>query len=108
MKMFTLYIGCANAFDAALPVIYPRFDSFTFQHGEGFFRGESEPVLLVRIATDDGAAVIAAAQELRARLNQFGIGIEYDGRYYRCRADDPAQALQQQLARENSPVEVAA
>lgn len=98
MKLFTLYIGCAEAFDPVLRILYPRFDSFTFLHGEGVFRGGREPVLLVRIATEDGGAVIAAAEHIRAELDQVGVGIEYGGRYYRLRQDDPASALQRVLA----------
>lgn len=98
MKLFTLYIGCADAFEPVLRILYPRFDSFTFLHGEGVFRGGREPVLLVRIATEDGAAVIAAAERIRAELDQVGVGIEYGGRYFRLRRDDQASALQQALA----------
>ena len=100
MKLFTIHVGAASAFDAVLNVIYPRFDSFTILNGQGVFRGQSEPALLVHVATNDGLGVIAAAQAVRAALNQTGVGIEYDGLYYRCRENDDALELQQQLGRE--------
>lgn len=70
--------------ETVLEVLRPRFECFTLQNGEGFFCGHSEPVLLVRIATEDGPALIGAAEELRCRLNQIDIGIEYSGRYNHC------------------------
>ena len=61
MKLFTLHIGCANAFETVLRIIYPRLESFTFPQGEG------EPVLLVRIATEDASAVVDTAGLIRAQ-----------------------------------------
>jgi hypothetical protein len=99
MKTFTLRINGENVFDAALSLLYPRFDSLTFLQEE-WRRDEGPPVLRVEVVTNDGAAVIAAAELIRARLDQLGVGIEYAGRCYRCGAEDPATELQEQLARE--------
>jgi len=101
LELFTLYVGCADAKAAkgiVSQVVGSFFESFTLLEGEGFFRGMREPVQLVRIATDDVEKVLAAASEIRARLNQDGVGVEYGGAYYRCTAEDCAEALRRRFA----------
>lgn len=102
MKRFTLCIGCANAFQTVLRIVYPRFESLTFLNGEGASHGEHEPVLRVQVITRDGESVIAAAEAIRRELGQIQVGIEHGGRYYRCHEGDPATALQRQLALEHA------
>src|SRR5438045_2633251 len=95
MKVFTLYLGTTNpdAKDAVVKLISERFGSFTVISGEGHYHGQFEPMWFVRIATDKPLLVVETADALRSALNQEVVGIEYESRYYKCTADDPATAL---------------
>ena len=95
MDVFTLYVGTSQpaAKETLGRILRERFESFTVISGEGYFRGEPEPMWFVRLATNDPQAVIATAEAIRAALHQDGVGIEHRGRYYRCTATDPASDL---------------
>ena len=98
MRCYTLYIGSRSAdhaeADAALvaSITASRFRSFTLFEGSGWFRGRREQVSMVKIATDDYDSVFDLARDLRARLDQDGIGLEYDGFYHRVTKADDASA----------------
>ena len=95
MQIFTLHIGSgqADAHAVIVGIVGSRFESFTLITATGWFRAQCEPSWLVKIATDDVAKVIEAASQVRTALQQDGVGIEHEGRYYRCTAADPASAL---------------
>ena len=93
--MFTLYVGTTQdgAKSNITRIVGEQFPSFTILQGEGFFRGTAEPVWMVKIATEDCQRIIETAAQIRQTLNQDGVGIEVDGRYFRCTQADPASAL---------------
>lgn len=97
MTMFALYIGNnqTDAKNQIIRIVGEQFPSFTLIQGEGFFRGTAEPVWMVKIATEDCDCrlIIETAAQIRQTLDQDGVGIECDGRYYRCTQADPATAL---------------
>ena len=103
MKVLTLYIGTSQpgAKEAVVKIIGAHFESFTVISGEGYFRGEAEPMWFVRIATDKPLQVVELAESLRKSLNQETVGIDFEGRYYPCTATDPATALKHILHRQN-------
>jgi hypothetical protein len=102
MRLFSLYVGTnqPGAKIEILRLVRERFGSFTLIQGEGFFRGVSEPVWIVKIATDDFRAVLATAAQIRAALDQDGVGIEYAGQYHRVTKDNPAAALRRLFRRQ--------
>src|SRR3954451_5044213 len=95
MKVFTLYIGTnrAGARKTIVHIIDERFPSFTVISGEGHFQGKTESMWFVRIATEEPLKVIETAEAIRVALNQEGVGIEYESRYYRCMEGDCAKEL---------------
>ena len=95
MRLFSLYVGTnqPGAKREILRFVGASFASFTLIQGEGFFRGAAEPVWVIKIATDDVQAVLATAAQIRAALDQDGVGIEHAGQYHRVTKDDPAAAL---------------
>ena len=104
MKVFTLYIGTKQpgAKETLLEILRKRFESFTVISGEGYFRGAAEPMWFVRLATDHPQKVLEISEEIRSALRQDGVGIEYQSRYYRCTATDPASDLAEALKREEA------
>lgn len=97
MKMFTLYVG-AGSEEEIVSLLGRWFESFTVQQGLGVFREQRERMWLVKIATANPARVIAAAEEIRARFAQDGVGIEFLGQYFRVTATDAASELKTFLA----------
>src|SRR3954447_2447847 len=95
MKVFTLYVGTTQpeAKDSVVKLISERFGSFTVISGEGYYHGQFEPMWFVRIATDKPLLAVETADALRSTLSQEVVGIEYESRYYKCTARDPASAL---------------
>ena len=95
MKVFTLYVGTTQpeAKDTVVKLISERFGSFTVISGEGYYHGQFEPMWFVRIATDKPLLAVETADALRSALNQEVVGIEFESRYYKCTATDPATAL---------------
>ena len=95
MKVFTLYVGTtqADAKEIVVKLISERFGSFTVISGEGHHHGKFEPMWFVRIGTNKPLLVVETADALRTALKQEVVGIEYESRYYRCTAEDPASAL---------------
>jgi len=100
LELFKLYVGSLDsksAEDTVTEVVGNLFESFTLLKGEGFFQGKREPVYFVRIATDDVEKVLAAASEIRDRLQQDEVGVEYGGVYYRCTVSDQGDALRRRF-----------
>lgn len=102
LRLFTLYVGSAQPPNkaAAIKIVGDLFESFTLQEVEGCFRGQTEPTLLIKLATNHCTKVIQTAGRIRDSLHQDGVGIEYKGRYYRCTEKDPASALSAAVAAE--------
>ena len=69
--------------DDVVSTVAERIESFTISDALGYFRGMPEHTLVITIAHDDRALVENVAQDLRARLQQEGIGLECDGVYTR-------------------------
>ncbi|HWD92526.1 MAG TPA: hypothetical protein VG938_09265 [Verrucomicrobiae bacterium] len=103
MKIFTLYIGMnePGAGENILRILGESFPSFTFIEGKGVFRGTLESMWFVKIATTDSRLAIRVAENIRSTLQQDSVGIEYDNRYYKCTAADPASDLAKRLEAEN-------
>ena len=89
--MFRIYIGSRNetnqisSTDEELIVgtLSLEFDSFTYHKAVGVFRGTKEETLIVTVGNTTLETVKAVASELRALLEQDGIGIEHEGAYIR-------------------------
>ena len=64
-------------------IINERFESYTILKGDGYFRLQPAPTLIVHIASDDTNAVIAIGNKLRLAFDQEGVGLVYDGLYRR-------------------------
>ncbi len=64
------------------------FPSATIQRADAIFEGARRPVLLARIRSDSGSAIVALAQRLCLDFRQRFVGVEVDGRYVRVYADD--------------------
>jgi hypothetical protein len=91
MKVYQLHIG-SNSPDGRISpetessiqaAVSKEFPSFSLLRGKGFFRGQAEELLIVKIATDQEEVVYQLASNLREAMNQDGIGVEHDGRYNR-------------------------
>jgi hypothetical protein len=87
---YKLYVGLSREDipepidgDEVISWVAGQLDSFTVLPTQGFFRGRAENTLVFSIAHDDLSLIIDLAHRLRARLNQEGIGLEYDGNYHR-------------------------
>ena len=105
LELFKLYVGSLDsksAEDTVTEVVGHLFESFTLLKGEGFFQGTREPVYFVRIATDDVEKILAAASEIRDRLKQDEVGVEYGGVYYRCTLSDRGDALRRRFGERRS------
>lgn len=90
-----------GAKESAQNILSKSFPSFTYIEGNGFFRGNLEPMLFVKVATMDSRRVIEVAENIRSALEQDSVGIEYENGYYKCTAADAASALAQKLEDEN-------
>jgi hypothetical protein len=64
------------------------FPSVAIHEAHAMFDGTLRKILLARIRTDDGDAVIALGQRLCLAFDQEFVGIEAGGRYIRVYADD--------------------
>ena len=58
------------------------FDCFTVVDGDGYFHGRSVATLIIKIATNDGAAVEELGLHLGHLLAQQAVGLETAGRYH--------------------------
>jgi len=103
MKIFTLYIAVdkPGAKEIVQSLLSEGFPSFTFIEGKGFFRGDLESMLFVKVATTDWRRVIRVAENLRSTLQQDSVGIEYENMYYKCTATDSAGDLAKRLDSES-------
>ena len=97
--VLTLYVGTKKrgAKSKILTIVRGRFASFSVIQGIGFFRGDSEPMWLIKLATPAPLVAIETAEALQAALGQDGVGIEFAGQYYRVTKDDAASALRRLL-----------
>jgi len=104
MKVFTLYVGTGrpNAKPTLLAILRKYFESFTVISGEGYFRGEAEPMWFVKVSTDEYPRIFAVANSIRIALEQETVGIEYENHYYRCTVEDEASALKAVLGSQAS------
>jgi hypothetical protein len=73
--------------EAISAAVAARFESFTMTRATGWFRGRREPVCIVMVATDDEAAVVELARQLRQAMDQEGVGVQCDGTYRRITAN---------------------
>jgi hypothetical protein len=97
MKLFTLYLGSlsgqAQTIESVTAKVGRRFESFTLTEAHGVFRGVSERMWLIRIATDGTETVLELAAELREQWKQDGVGIELAGSYFRVTAETDLREL---------------
>lgn len=109
--LISLYIGARNGQAIILPfdrgTILSKtsavFESFSIFEGRGCFRGKPEEIIRVDIATNRSRAVLELAADLRASLDQDGIGIASQGRYVRMTAEIAADHIKSR--RDKSPLE---
>ena len=94
MKLFTLYIGAGTSGELA-SLLARHFESFTLIQGQGFFHGVSEPVWMAKVATANPLQVIEAAEEIRVKFAQDGVGIEFASKYFRVTKTDSASTLKE-------------
>jgi uncharacterized protein (UPF0147 family) len=66
------------------------FPSATLQGAEAVYEGRRRPIFMIRLRTDETAAVVALAQQLCVDFRQRFVGVEVAGRYIRVYADDTA------------------
>jgi hypothetical protein len=55
------------------------------------------------VATNEHHKIFATANSIRVALEQDIVGIEYQNQYYKCTAEDDAQALKAFLNNETYP-----
>jgi hypothetical protein len=58
------------------------FDGFTVMDADGYFQGRSVATMVIKLGTDDIAAVISLARRLGALLVQQSVGHETGGRFH--------------------------
>ena len=106
MKLIRLYIGLRHesgefAVSEIEKVIsstlLPTFSSLTLMKAEGWFRGTSEPCVIALVATDDLASLLQAVEELRCKLRQDGIGVEFESYYHRVTQGRDLVALEHEI-----------
>ena len=93
-RLFTLHLGCRPPRARLLPTealevrlrAANRFPSFTITEAESYFKNQNEDALLISIASDQPAEVLALAEELRRHLGQEGVGVSHKGIYQRVTA----------------------
>ena len=85
----SLYIGSRDGGpftdadrQAVIDAVTERFDCFTVVDGDGYFHGRSVATLIIKIATNDGAAVEELGLHLGHLLAQQAVGLETAGRYH--------------------------
>jgi hypothetical protein len=109
MKLFTLYLGSLNGqaptIESITAMVGRRFESFTLMEAHGVFRGASERMWLVRIATDGAEKILLLASELREQWKQDGVGIELAGSYLRVTAETDLRELTEALDRPGKPID---
>ena len=66
---------------AVIAAVSASFDSFTVIDASGIFQGRNVATLVIKVATDDRAAIEGLALSLGHRLGQQAIGLETAGRY---------------------------
>ena len=76
--------------DLLCQTIARTFPSATVQIAEGIYEGRRRSILIGRIRTDSGDAVVDLAQRLCIAFDEPFVGIEVDGRYIRIYGDDTA------------------
>ena len=76
--------------DLLCQTIARTFPSATVQIAEGIYEGRRRSILIARIRTDSGDAVVDLAQRLCIAFDEPFVGIEVDGRYIRIYGDDTA------------------
>jgi len=88
IPVHSLYVGSrgGSPFSAAdrqevIKIASASFDSFTVSDADGFFKGRSVATLIIKIATDDSASVVALGHGLGRLLDQEAIGLETAGTY---------------------------
>jgi hypothetical protein len=92
LKQHILYISGTGSLeflieerDRICAQVLESFRYFTVQEAIGYFDGQRQPWMLVRIGTQATHDVIALAERLRRSLGQEAIGLEMDGIYRRVR-----------------------
>lgn len=80
--MVTLNVDAGSAAELA-HLVGKRFESFTMLEGVGAFRGVTEKLWLIKIATSDLTTLLAVAEEICMTFQQDGVGVECHSRYYR-------------------------
>lgn len=80
-KIHRLYVAAPER--DVVQIVSTHFESFTTYSENGYFRGESEPMVVVEIATDDDDKVIMLGELLRDHFRQNGVGYAVDGVYSR-------------------------
>jgi hypothetical protein len=66
---------------AVIEVTAAVFDGFTVMDADGYFKGRSVATMVIKLGTDDTAAVISLARRLGALLAQQSVGHETGGRF---------------------------
>jgi hypothetical protein len=98
--LFTVHLGARQ--QARIPSeevvaeVSRRFDSFSLQPVEGWFRGQPDPGWSIQLASDLPEEVVDLATDLRRRFVQIGVGITVSGLYFRAtlRTDLPELVAQ--------------
>ena len=80
-KVHRLYVAAPEG--EVAEIVAAHFENFTTYSENGHFRGKSESMVIIEIATHDSAKVIALGERLRTHFEQDGVGYVVDGFYYR-------------------------
>ena len=97
-RVFTLHVGSRHPRSSFLATEHleiriraaKRFSSFTISVAEACFQNQNEEVILITMATDHPMEVLGLAKDLRALLDQDGIGVSHNGIFQRVTAwSDP-------------------
>ncbi len=80
-RLHRLYVAAPEC--EVVQIVSSHFENFTTYSENGHFRGESEPMVVVEIATNESERVIALGELLRAHCQQNGVGYAVDGVYSR-------------------------
>lgn len=88
LAVYSLYVGSRDgtAFPeadrgAVTDTVSAAFDCFTVIDADGYFQGRSVATLIIKIATDDSASIVALGHELGQLLQQQAVGLEANGTY---------------------------
>jgi hypothetical protein len=72
-RLFRIYTENKNYERVILPLLDTAFDGFTCYRGEGYWRGEKEPSLLIEVYTNNRHLIHAIAERIKHHNKQEAV-----------------------------------